>query len=165
MICGPCQVCIEWILFSLLQLEGNSMLLIQLSPSHSIYMLGHTALGDHQWATWCLCLPYMAERGICFQVVFYPMTQSTVNLWWVLNLVILMFVIGYNVNEFIHTWLVDCFVAWWHIYPGFMGKVSQLTHSSLEPDCEDYSFYGPSSQRLSAWSWFLSSQTQYTQQN
>ena len=27
-----------------------------------------------------------------------------------------------------------------HNYPGFTGKVSSLTHLSLEPSCEDYSF-------------------------
>ena len=27
-----------------------------------------------------------------------------------------------------------------HIYPGFTGKVSSLTHFPLEPGCEDYSF-------------------------
>ena len=27
-----------------------------------------------------------------------------------------------------------------HIYPGFTGKVSSLTHFPLEPGCEDYAF-------------------------
>ena len=48
-------------------------------------------------------------------------------------------VIGYQVDEFTHTWLVECFVAWSHIYPGFTGKVSSLTLFSLESGCEDYS--------------------------
>ena len=37
-------------------------------------------------------------------------------------------VIGYQVNEFTHTWSVEQFVACSHIYPGFTGKVSSLTH-------------------------------------
>ena len=32
-------------------------------------------------------------------------------------------VIGYQVDEFTHTWLVEHFVAPSHIYSGFMGKV------------------------------------------
>ena len=31
-------------------------------------------------------------------------------------------------------------VAHSHIYPGFTGKVSSLTHFPPEPGCEDYSF-------------------------
>ena len=49
-------------------------------------------------------------------------------------------VIGYQVDELTHTWSADQFVAHSHIYPGFTGKVSSLTHFPLEPGCEDYSF-------------------------
>ena len=31
-------------------------------------------------------------------------------------------------------------MACFHIYPGFTGKVSSLTHFPLEPGCEDYAF-------------------------
>ena len=48
-------------------------------------------------------------------------------------------VIGYQVNEFTHIWSAEQFVAHSHIYPGFTGKVSSLTHFPLEPECEDYS--------------------------
>ena len=44
-------------------------------------------------------------------------------------------VIGYQVDEFTHTWSVEQFV-----YPGFPGKASLLYHFPLEPGCEDYSF-------------------------
>ena len=46
-------------------------------------------------------------------------------------------VIGYLVDEFTYTWSAEWFVACSHIYPGFTGKVSSLTHLSLEPGCED----------------------------
>ena len=46
-------------------------------------------------------------------------------------------VIGYQVDEFTHTWSAELFVAHSNIYPGFTGKVSSLTHFSLEPGCED----------------------------
>ena len=49
-------------------------------------------------------------------------------------------VIGYQVDEFTHTWSAEQFVAHSHIYPGFAGKVSSLTHFPLEPGCEDYAF-------------------------
>ena len=35
-------------------------------------------------------------------------------------------VIGYQVDEFTHTWSAEQFVACSHIYPGFTGKVSSL---------------------------------------
>ena len=49
-------------------------------------------------------------------------------------------VIGYQVDEFAHTWSAEWFVAHPHIYPGFTGKVSSLNHFPLEPGCEDYAF-------------------------
>ena len=49
-------------------------------------------------------------------------------------------VIGYQVDEFTHTWSAEWFVAHSHIYPGFTGKLSSLTHFPLEPGCEDYAF-------------------------
>ena len=48
-------------------------------------------------------------------------------------------VIGYEIDEFTHTWFAEWFIGHSHIYPGFNGKVSSLTHSPLEPGCEDYS--------------------------
>ena len=49
-------------------------------------------------------------------------------------------VIGYQVDEFTHTWSAEQFVSHSHIYPGFTGKVSSLTNFPLEPGCEDYAF-------------------------
>ena len=49
-------------------------------------------------------------------------------------------VVGYQVDEFTVTWSAEQFVAHSHIYPGFMGKVSSVTHFPLELGCEDYSF-------------------------
>ena len=49
-------------------------------------------------------------------------------------------VIGYHVDEFTGTWSAKQFVALSHIYPGFTGKVSSLTHFPLEQRCKDYSF-------------------------
>ena len=48
--------------------------------------------------------------------------------------------VGYQVDEFTHTWSAEQFLAHTHIYPGFTGKVSSLTHFPLELGCEDYSF-------------------------
>ena len=49
-------------------------------------------------------------------------------------------VIGYHADEFTCTWSAEQFFACSHIYPEFTGKVSSLTHFSLEPGCVDYSF-------------------------
>ena len=49
-------------------------------------------------------------------------------------------VIGYQVDEFTHTCSSEQFEAHSHIYLGFTGKVSSLTHFPLEPGCEDYAF-------------------------
>ena len=46
----------------------------------------------------------------------------------------------YQVDEFTCTWSAEWFLAHSHIYPGFTGKVSSLTHFPLEPGCEDYAF-------------------------
>ena len=51
-------------------------------------------------------------------------------------------VIGYQIDEFAHIWFTEQFVAYSHIYPGFMGKMSSLNHFPLELGCEDYSFLG-----------------------
>ena len=49
-------------------------------------------------------------------------------------------VIGYQVDEFTYTWFEEWFATHSHIYSGFTGKVSSLTHFPLEAGCEDYSF-------------------------
>ena len=46
-------------------------------------------------------------------------------------------VIGYHADEFTHTMSVECFIAQSHVYHGFIGKVSTMTHLSLQPGCED----------------------------
>ena len=74
--------------------RGNLLLLSCLFPNHPIYMVGHTALGAQQRVTWSLHLPYMMGRGLLFQVWCHQMTQSTLDLWWVLNLVIPVWWLG-----------------------------------------------------------------------
>ena len=108
--------------------------------SHSNYMVGYTALGAWQGVTQFLHLSCMVGRGLLFQVWFHPKTQSNLNLQWALNLVIQGMVIGYQVDEFTHAWSEEQLIAHSHIYPGLMGKVSSLTHFTLGPGCEDYSF-------------------------
>ena len=49
-------------------------------------------------------------------------------------------VVVYQVDEFTCTWSAEQVFAHSHIYPGFMGKVSSLTHFPLKPGCEDYFF-------------------------
>ena len=66
------------------------MLLHLLFPNHHTCMVGHTALGAWQRVTQSLCLSYIVGKGLLFQVWFHPMTWLTLNLWWALNLLILV---------------------------------------------------------------------------
>ena len=49
-------------------------------------------------------------------------------------------VIENKVDEFTYTWSAVYFAAWSHIYLGFMGKMSKITHFPPEPEYENYSF-------------------------
>ena len=108
--------------------RGSLLLLSWLSPNHpSIW--GHTALGAEERVTQSLCLLYMMGRGLLFQFWCHHMTPGDSSV-----------VVGYQVDEFTHTWSAQQFVAHSHIYPGFTGKVSSLTHFPLKPGCEDFAF-------------------------
>ena len=50
-------------------------------------------------------------------------------------------VIGYQYDEFTCTSPAKGFIVGSHIYPGFMDKVSTLTHFPLDSGSEDYSFF------------------------
>ena len=67
---------------------------IQLFPNHPIYLVGHTALGAQWRVTWSLHLPYMTGRSLLFQVWCHQMMLLILNLWWALNLVILVWWLG-----------------------------------------------------------------------
>ena len=66
-------------------------------------------------------IPTWWGRGFLVQVWFHPMAWSTLNLWWALHLVILLFV--YQVDEFTHIWSVEWFAVHSHNYPGLISKV------------------------------------------
>ena len=70
--------------------RGSLMLLSLLFLSHPVYMMGHTDMGAWQRVTQSLHILCMVGRGLLFEVWFHPMTWSTLNLQWVLNLVILV---------------------------------------------------------------------------
>ena len=70
MVCGPCQECSKWLFLLLLQEGGSFMLPIQLSSSHSIHMMGHTALGPRR-VTQSIHLPYMVGMDLHLQVTFH----------------------------------------------------------------------------------------------
>ena len=118
----------------------NLQLLNQLSPSNSNYMVGHAALGG--LAESHLIPPpslYGGEGSSCQGLVH---SSDTVNSESVVGIKPgdSGVVIGYQVDGFTHTWSPEWFVAHSHVYPGFTGKVSLLTHFPLEPGCADYSF-------------------------
>ena len=119
--------------------RGSLMLLSLLFPSHPIYMVGHTALEAWQRVTQSLCLPYMVGGSSFPLLVPSNDTVDSASAMGikpgdsgVMN--------GCQVDEFTHTWSVEQFVALSHIRHGFTGKVSSLTHFTLELGCENYSF-------------------------
>ena len=82
----------------------------------------------------------MVGRGLLFQAVLHLMTLSNSESVVGVKPDDSGVVIGYQVDEFNHTWFIEHFIAHSHIYPGFTGKVSTLTHCPIEPSCEDYCF-------------------------
>ena len=82
----------------------------------------------------------MLERGLVFLGLVPP--EGTVNSESVVDIQCgdSGVVIGYQVEEFTHTWSIEWFAAHSHIYHGFMGKAPSLNHLLPEPGCEDYSF-------------------------
>ena len=81
--------------------------------------------------------PNMTGGSLLFKGLHHPVTQSTLNLVGVKPGDSRM-VIEHQDDEFTHTWLVECFVAWSHIYPWFRSKVSTVAHFWLEPGCDDH---------------------------
>ena len=90
--------------------------------------------------TQSLCLPYMVGRGSSFPALI-P-SNDTVDSESAMDITPgdSGVVIGYQVDEFTHTWSAEQFVAHSHIYPGFTHKVSSLTHFPLKLGCENYCF-------------------------
>ena len=139
MVIGLHLVCIEWLLPLLLWVGGAFCYSFGCSqPSHlygGAYSLGGSleshpipqpSLHDGEGSPFPGLVP--SDDMVNFESVIdiKPGNSSVV--------------IGYQVDEFIHTRSAEQFVACSHIYPGFTGKVSSLTHFPLEPGCEDYAF-------------------------
>ena len=102
-------------------------------------MVGHTGLGAHQ--SHPIPMPSLCDgEGSSFPGLV-P-SDDTVNSESVMGIKPgdSSVMIEYQVGEFPYTWSAEQFVACCHIYPGFTGKVSSLTHFPLEPGCEDYAF-------------------------
>ena len=138
MVWGPHQECTEWLLPPILWVGGSLMLLSQQSSSYPSNMVRHTALEDlpeshlippHSLYCWEGSFPGLVPPNDIVD------SESDVGMKHANSGP----VIWYQVDEFTHTWLTGHCVAWSHIYPGFMGKMSSLTHFPLEPGCEDYS--------------------------
>ena len=109
----------------------------------SQYGGGHTALGTSR-VTWSSA--FTTSWGVLSSLV--P-PDDMVN--WILVDVKhgdSSVMIGYQVDQFTHTWLLEYFVLS-NIYLGFMGKMSTLTYFLLEPGYEDCSFLTKLLQALS----------------
>ena len=122
-------------------LSRESLLLFnQLSSRHSKYMVGHTALRAWERVTQSP-LPSL-HGGERSSVPGLVPSDDMVNSESVVGVKPgdSGVVIGYQVDDFTHNWSAEQFVTHSHIYPGFTGKVSSLTHLPLELGCDDYSF-------------------------
>ena len=127
MIIGPNQVCTEWLLPPLLWEWGNLLLLNQLSSSHSNYMVGI------QFGGLVESLPIPPPSLPCGEGSSIPglvPSDDTVDSESVMCIKPgdSGVMIGYQVDGFTHTWSAEQFAACFHIYPGFTGKLSSLTH-------------------------------------
>ena len=114
------------------------MLLTQLPSSHSVNIMGHTALGLQQFHEIPLPSVYGEDGPSLPGFVWHDdivNSESVVGI----NPGDACVMTQYQVDEHTCIWLEEHFVAQSHIYPGLTGKVSALTHFPLEPICEDYS--------------------------
>ena len=88
--------------------RGNLLLFNQLSPRHSIHMVGHTTFGVQQ----CDLIPLLSSHdreGTSFPGCVPP--DDMVNSVLGIKLGDSGVVIGYHIDIFTHTWLVKHFVA------------------------------------------------------
>ena len=139
MIWDPCQKCIEWLLLPLPQV-GRDPPAIHLTVPQPFQQYGGTysfrgLAGSHQ----SLCLPYSVRKSLAFPGSAPP--NDSVNSESVVGVEPgdSAAVIGYQVDEFTHTCLAEHIIAHSYIYPGFMDKVSPLTHLPHEAGCKNYS--------------------------
>ena len=137
MFCWACQKCTKQLLLMLHQVGGSFMLLIQLSLSHFINKVGCTTLGAQQSHSIPPPSPHGRE-GSSSQVLLHSLTWLTESVVGIKPGDYGVVIRYHQVDEFTYTWTSECFIAWSHIYPGFMGKVSILTYFQLEPGHEDY---------------------------
>ena len=139
MVISPCLVCIEWLLPLLPSVGGPSATHSAVpQPSH-LYCGAYRLRGLTE--SHPIPVPFLHDgEGYSFPG-FVPL-DDTVNSESVMGIKCgdSGVVIGYQVDKFTHTWSPEQYVAWSHIYPGFTGKVSSLTHFPLKPGCEDYAF-------------------------
>ena len=100
MVCEPHLECTGWLLFPLPLVRGILLLLISLFPSHSSNMVLHT-----------FPIPLLSQCGwgtFYSRYVIHQMTWSTSNLWWALNLGILVWWSGIRLKN-----ILTC--GWWNV--------------------------------------------------
>ena len=106
------------------------MLLTHPAPGHSFHMVEHTALGI--WQSYSIPPPLLhGGEGSSFpDSVPSNNTDNSES------------VVGITPVDsgMVMRHHIDELIAWSHFYPGFMGKMSTLTHFPLQPVCKDYFF-------------------------
>ena len=129
MVHGPCKECTDWPFLPHSQLSPAIPLIwccIQLEGAWQSHPISLTSLHGGE-------RPFFSGSAAPNDVVD-PKSEAGVKIgdYYV--------VIRNQVYEFTHTWLAEHFITQSPMYPGFMGKVSTLTHFPLELGCEDCSF-------------------------
>ena len=124
----PMQECTDQLLPNCFKL-GCFMLLKQLTPSHSMNMVGHTAFGAQQGHLILLPSLYNQER-LSFPGLI-PCNEKADSRYVDIKLCDSGVVIGYQNDDFTHMWSAVCFAACSLTYPKFIGKVSSWTYFHL----------------------------------
>ena len=119
--------------------RGSLMLLCLLFSSHPIYMVGEYSFGGLAESHLIPPPSLHGGEGCPFLGVFPSNDMVKSESAMGIKAGNFGVVIGYQVDEFTHTWSAEQFVAHCHIYPGFTGKVSSLIHFHVGPGCEDSS--------------------------
>ena len=139
MVIGPHQVCTEWLLLPLPWVGGAFCCSISCSPTIPSIWWGYSYGGLAESHLIPLPSLHAGEGSSVPGLVPSDDTDDSESVMDI-NPGDSGVVIGYQVDEFTHTWSAEQFVVHSHIHPGFIGNMSSLTHFPLEPGCEDYSF-------------------------
>ena len=131
----PCEECTEWLLPPVLWVGEALCYSVSCPPAIST-IWQCTQLWGLSRDTWSLHLPYIAGRGLFFQVWLHLMAWLSLNLWWVCKLVILVCWLGIRLMSLLTPGLQNGLLL---IHTFTLSSQVRCHHFTLESGCEDYS--------------------------